>query len=307
MIKSMNFIHVKGGTKMLSLRQLLIFKTVSETESFTRAADVLFITQSAVSHAIRDLENEMHTILFDRLSRQVRLTSSGRLLLDEILPLLSSCEALENRLQNLDRKAPVHLVSSITIAVSRLPAILLSFQEKWPDVPVCVDVLPAAAALEKLRCGGADLALAEGIPPQGPFLSRTFARYDMLAACAPGYHFLQEIQPDHILSVSAFCRERLLLREKGSAIRDCLDSALLLLGMQANPAWTSVNSPALIEAAKAGLGITVLPDILLRDSFRSNALIPLSVEGLTLSNEMHLVLHADKYLSAPLQDLVKLI
>lgn len=291
---------------MLPLRHLQIFKTVAETESFTKAASLLFITQSAVSHAIHELEADTHTQLFDRLSKQVRLTSSGKFLLSEVLPLLSACDSLESRLLQLDRQAPIHIVSSITIAVCRLPAILTAFQEKWPEVPVYVEVIPAASALERLKSGRADIALTEGVPPQGSFLCRSFARYDMLAACAPQYR-LQNTEAGRHLSVAGFCREKLLLREKGSAIRDCLDSALLLLGKQINPVWTSVNSPALIEAAKAGLGITVLPDILLTDALADGSLTCLRIEGLKLCNEMYVVRHADKYLSEPLKDLLRLI
>ncbi len=291
---------------MLSLRHLLIFKTISETGSFTKAAQQLFLTQSAVSHAIRELETQTGSVLFDRLGKQICLTSSGRQLLSEITPLLSSCEALEKRMHSLEKTAPIHIVSSITIAVCHLPRFLLSFQKKWPDVPVYTQVLPAASALELLKSGGADIALVEGLPPNPPFLNYCFASYDLTAACAPDYSIVRNLQKSS-LSVTQFCAEKLLLREKGSAIRDCLDSALLLSGTKVDPVWTSVNSPALIQAALAGLGITVLPDLLLKDYLAAGSLLPLSVEGLKLSNRMYLVYHGGKYFSSPLQDLIALI
>ena len=71
----------------MTLRHLEIFKAVSETKSFTRAAARLYITQSAVSHAIRELEEQAGTPLFDRLSKSVYLTRSGELLMQEIIPI----------------------------------------------------------------------------------------------------------------------------------------------------------------------------------------------------------------------------
>ena len=119
---------------MLTLRHLTIFKTVAETGNFTKAAQKLYITQSAVSHTIRELEEYTGTSLFDRLSRQVRLTAQGRLLLDEILPILASCDALEERIRHLEMQAPLRIVSSITIAAFWLPRILNQLKEKLPDL-----------------------------------------------------------------------------------------------------------------------------------------------------------------------------
>lgn len=220
----------------MEVRQYRIFKEVAETGSFTKAAANLYITQSAVSHAVRDLEERAGTVLFDRLSKSIRITESGRLLLEEVTPILAACDALDSRIGSLEKKAPVHLVSSITIAAFYLPGILQSFEASWPGLPVTVEVVPAAAAVEVLRCGKADFALIEGAVPQGPFVCEAFDSYKMHILCAPGY-----LPVDKMLSMEEFCGERLLLREKGSAIRDTLDSTLYLAGYTAYPSWTSVN------------------------------------------------------------------
>lgn len=287
---------------MMTLRHFEILRAVSETGNFTRAAEKLYITQSAVSHAIRELEEKAGTALFDRLSKSVQLTKSGRLLLEEILPILSSCEALEAHINILEKQAPLHIVTSITIAVFWLPKLLQTFHKDWPDIPVSVDVVSAANAMDILRNGKADIALIEGVAPQGPFICTPFASYPLYFVCAPAYRITQRE-----LTLREFCSEKLLLREKGSAIRDTLDSALYLSGYTAQPAWTSVNSQALIEAAKAGFGITILPDVLVSEPLSQGKLILLSVQDLLLKNEMIAVRHRDKYLTTPLKTLLLLI
>lgn len=277
---------------MFSLRHLTIFKAVSDTGSFTRAARELYITQSAVSHAIRELEEFTGLVLFERLSRKVCLTSGGKLLLDEVIPILFSCDALEKRMGNLEAHAPLQIVSSITIAAFWLPHILQEMQKQIPETPVSVKVVSAAEAVRILRSGSADIALIEGIPPQGPFLHRRFADYPLKIVCAPGYPLKAQT-----ISIDDFCSEKLLLREPGSAIRDTLDSRLLLVGRTVHPLWVSVNSTALVEAAKAGLGLTVLPDVLLREAIACSALIPVEVEGLSLKNDLIAIWHREKYLS----------
>ena len=272
----------------MEVRQYRIFKEVAETGSFTKAAANLYITQSAVSHAVRDLEERAGTVLFDRLSKSIRITESGRLLLEEVTPILAACDALDSRIGSLEKKAPVHLVSSI--------------EASWPGLPVTVEVVPAAAAVEVLRCGKADFALIEGAVPQGPFVCEAFDSYKMHILCAPGY-----LPVDKMLSMEEFCGERLLLREKGSAIRDTLDSTLYLAGYTAYPSWTSVNSTALIKAAEAGLGLTVLPDLLVGNELREERLLTVQAEGLELKNELLVIRHREKHMTAPLRSLLELI
>ena len=286
----------------MTIRHMEILKAVSETGSFTKAARLLYITQSAVSHAVQELETEAGTLLFDRLSKTIRLTEAGSLLLQDVLPILASCKALEAKIKKLERCAPIRLVSSITIASYFLPGPLRRFEAVHPEIPVTVNVVSAANAILELQAGYADIALIEGLPPHGPYRSIPFSSYPLLAVCAPDYPRLS--QP---LSLSSLCKERLLLREKGSAIRDVLDSALYLHGYTAYPLWTSVNSPALIEVARAGLGITILPDILVKKALEKGSLISLEIEDLSLVNELLLVMHRDKYLSAPLSELVNLL
>lgn len=287
---------------MFSLRHFLIFKTVSETENFTKAAQKLYITQSAVSHAIRDLEDYTGTILFDRLSKQVRLTSGGKLLLEEVTPILSACDSLEKRMGQLPLQAPLYIVSSITIAAFWLPQILLEVKRQLPDTPVSVKVVSAAEAIQTLRSGDADLAFVEGIVPKEPFLSRLFADYPLKIVCSPSYPCANDA-----LKIEDFCSNELLLRETGSAIRDTLDSQLFLSGYSARPSWVSVNSTALIEAAKAGLGITVLPEVLVRDAIAEHTLIPLEVGGLNLKNNLYAVWHKEKHLTPALKTLLACI
>lgn len=287
---------------MLSFRSLEIFETVAKTGNFTKAAQELYITQSAVSHAIQELEGMTKTPLFDRRPRGVKLTPAGRLLLTEAVPILSSCSVLKERLLHLEEAAPVRIVSSITIAAFRLPRVLKKFELRWPKVPVRVEVVRAAEAVKKLKEGSADLALLEGAAPKGRFHVKVFDDHPLRIVCAPDYGI-----SGSAVSVDEFCAQKLLLREKGSAIRDTLDSRLFLLGRSVEPVWTSVNSTALIEAAKAGLGITVLPEVLVQKELAANSLAAIQVEEFQLGNEMLAAWPEGQYLTPPVKELISML
>lgn len=285
----------------MTLRHLKIFHEAARTGNFTRAAENLYLTQSAVSRAIGELEKEAGTQLFERLSKNIQLTGSGKLLLEEVTPLLSACDNLEKRMTGLEKEAPLHIVSSITIAIYYLPEIIKQFENLWHGVEVHTEVVSAACAMELLKSGKADVALVEGIEVQEPYCGHVFACCRLKAVCAGGYSAAGK----H-MDIPGFCKEKLLLREKGSAIRDLLDSALYLKGYEVSPIWTSVNSTALLSAAKAGLGIAVLPDMMADEEIKRGTLEEVKVEGLELTNNMTAIWHRDKYFSAPLKDFAEL-
>lgn len=286
----------------MNFRHYEIFQAVAETGNFRIAAEKLFLTQSAVSHAIKELETRTGSPLFDRHARGVRLTGSGRLLLEEVTPLLAAARALESRLDRLEEQAPVLIASSITIATFILPSVLKELQSRRPEAQIRVQVVSAAAAAGILRQGKAELALVEGAVPAGPFQIFPFAAYSLQAVCAPEYRAAGKT-----LTPQAFCAEKLLLREPGSAVRETLESALCLMGVQPRPCWCSVNSGALRAAAEAGLGIAVLPEELVQDQLVQGSLAPVSVEGLSLRNEMSALRHRGQALSAPVLELLSLL
>ena len=205
-------------------------------------------------------------------------------------------------MDTMEADTPLHLVSSITIASFWLPRLLRRFSSACPQTPVEVEVVSAGEAMAIRREGGADLALVEGAVPLGAFRCVPFASYRLAVVCAPGYRPAGEA-----LTLRELCADRLLLRQKGSAIRDTFDSAVLLSGLEPRPVWTSINSTALIEAAKAGLGITILPDLLVQSALEAGSLVELRVRDLSLHNDLNAVRRRDRYESAPLAALLRLI
>ena len=283
----------------MNIRYLEILEAVEQTGTFTGAAKKLHLTQSAVSHAIAELEQQAGTALFDRLPRGVCPTHCGAALLEETRSILAASRSLDKRISHLEECTPLHIVSSITIASFLLPQLLVQLRKQLPELPVNVRVASANCAMDIMKGGEADIAFWEGTKPQGAFRTILLGTYRLYAACSPDFPV-----PEEALSPGRLCGLPLLLREQGSAIRDTFDSMLALANQRAYPIWESVNSSALVKAAEAGLGITVLPGSLLADSVMHNRLRVLALTGLDMENNMLAVLHKDKYITRPLQTLL---
>lgn len=281
----------------MNLRQLEVFRAVCEQGGFTRAAQSLYMTQPAVSHVIAELEKEAGCPLFDRISRRIYLTEAGRIFLEKARQILELHEELSAGFPALTGQAPLRIGSGITIANFHLPTILRRCRrlDGFPSVRVTVD--QAGRIEEALLNSELDVALIEGVVRHPHLIRQPFSSYDMAAFCAPS-HPLAARGP---LSLDDLLTAELLLREPGSAIRDAFDSALLLRDRCAEPAWTSVNSPALAAAAREGLGVAVLPACLTEADVAAGRLVRLEVEGLTLRNQNQLVVHRDKTITPPLR------
>ena len=281
----------------MNLRQLEVFRAVCEQGGFTRAAQSLYMTQPAVSHVIAELEKEAGCPLFDRISRRIYLTEAGRIFLEKARQILELHEELSAGFPALTGQAPLRIGSGITIANFHLPTSLRRCRrlDGFPSVRVTVD--QAGRIEEALLNSELDVALIEGGVRHPHLIRQPFSSYDTAAFCAPS-HPLATRSP---LSLDDLLTAELLLREPGSAIRDAFDSALLLRDRCAEPAWTSVNSPALAAAAREGLGVAVLPACLTEADVAAGRLVRLEVEGLTLRNQNQLVVHRDKTITPPLR------
>lgn len=287
----------------MNIRHLRIFKMVCEEESITKAAEKLFMTQPAVSKAINELEKHLDVYLFDRISRKVYLNETGKLFLKKVIKVLDLYNDLEQSVKELEDNAMIKIGSSITIANFILPKSIVEFEKLYQHTPIEVTVGNAVKIEEMLYNNEIDLGLIEGVIYNEELMKIPISSYTLAIICSPK-HKLALKEP---IDINKLLQERLLLREKGSAIRDVFDSALLLHNLSANPEWTSINSQSLIYAVKQNLGISVLPKILVEEEITKGELFEITVNSFELVNVNHIVFHKDKVQTNSYKTLVELI
>jgi len=292
-----------NGEFNMKIRHLRIFKIVCEEESITKASEKLFMTQPAVSHAISELESYLGICLFDRISRKLYLNETGKLFLVKTIKLLDLYDDLEQNVRELEENATIKIGSSITIANFILPKAIAEFETVFKSTPTKV-VIDNARNVEKMLLNNEiDLGLIEGVIYNEEVIKIPFSSYPLVVICSSQHKFVSEKSID----VNDLIIERLLLREKGSAIRDVFDSALLLHNLRVNPEWTSVNSQALIYAVKQGLGVSVLPKILVENELRNGDIFEVKVNDFELISVNHIVFHKDKIQSKSFETLIDII
>ena len=144
-----------------SLRQLRIFVTVAQAKSFSRAGEIIGLSQSAVSHSVKELEGQTGVRLLDRTTREVVLTEAGQQLatrLERILDELHSTLREAGRMgQQLSGK--VRVAASQTIAAHLIPQCIAESHRRYPDIQFVLHDRPQQWVMESIRQGDVDFGI----------------------------------------------------------------------------------------------------------------------------------------------------
>ena len=281
----------------MTIRHLEIFVQVYREKSITRAAEKLYMTQPAVSVAIRELEKQYDVALFERLGRRLYVTGAGEALYARAVQMLEEFHGLE---QGLERKAALRVGSSVTLGNFLLPRVAAEWQMRHPESPLQVTVANGGRLQQMLRDNLLDVAVIEGAVNGAELETRPF-RQDRLVLVLPQEHPLAVLE--HI-TLAQVLEYPLLVREEGSAGRRCLEQVLARRGLRAERRWESIDTQALLQAVAQGLGVAFLPREL-AEVVPGMVICTLADEDFCRENV--LVWHRHKRLSAELLELMELL
>ncbi|ARX81113.1 MULTISPECIES: LysR family transcriptional regulator [Streptomyces] len=243
----------------MELQQMRYVVAVAETNSFTRAAERCLVVQSALSHQIARLENELGARLFERTSRRVRLTPAGAAFLPAARQCLDAAERAAAEVAATVGEVRGRLAVGLipTVAAVDVPGALRDFRRQYPQVRISLRVGASDDLIEQVREGALDVAFL-GLPttarPQG-VAAHELARDRLVAVVAP----------DHPLAGQASVGLRRLATEvfvdlpAGTAGRLQSDQAFSAAGLSRDVAFEVTAADYMTRLVAPGLGIAMLP------------------------------------------------
>ncbi|MFA6948941.1 MAG: LysR family transcriptional regulator, partial [Eubacteriales bacterium] len=261
--------------------------------SITRAAEKLYLAQPAVSLAVKELEEYYGIRLFDRISRRLYLTEAGRKMYDYAAHIVSLFDEMERNVKNWDSVGTIRVGSSITVGTCYMPGYVSLFCKKYPNCDVRVTIDSSDIIEGKILSGELDFAVIEGVSHSDSILSETLRSDRLVPVCAPD----NTLASQSGVTPELFCANNFLLREVGSGTRELLDNALAAEGYSVTPSWESTSTTALINAVERGLGISVLPDELVREQIESGRIKSFCVPSLNFKRTFNIIHHKNKYLT----------
>jgi DNA-binding transcriptional LysR family regulator len=244
-----------------SLRQLKVFITVAQAKSFSRAGEIIGLSQSAVSHSVKELEHQTGVKLLDRTTREVLLTEAGQQLairLERLLDELSSTLREAGRVGQ-QMTGTVRVAASQTISAHLIPQCIAASNQRYPEIHFVLHDRPQQWVLESIRQGEVDFGIvidpgAVGDLQCEPILSEPFfvlCREDHAFAALP-----------HV-SWQALQETRLVLQDYASGSRPLIDAALAYHIISANIVQEIGHPATLFPMVEAGIGISILPALAL--------------------------------------------
>jgi DNA-binding transcriptional LysR family regulator len=231
-----------------------LFYHAARLGNFSIAARQLFITQSAVSQGIKQLETKLNTRLFYRRTRQLKLTPEGELLFSHIGPaynLIKTAEQKITELQNLDA-GEIRIGASDTICKYYLLPYIEQFTRQFPRIKFQLVNRTSAQLVEILKQGLIDFAIITLPLSQNAIVTRTLAVVEDIWVAAPNR--FGELQ-GQTLAIAELARYPLLLLDKSSATRQILDQFLQQHGINVQPEVELESIDLLVEFARIGRGI----------------------------------------------------
>ncbi|MFT4162785.1 LysR substrate-binding domain-containing protein [Shinella sp.] len=251
----------------MTLEQLRIYVAVAEREHLTRAAETLHLTPSAVSSAIRVLEERYGIALFHRTGRRIELTEAGLAFLPEARATLARATSADLFLTEIGglKRGTLAIAASQTVGGYWLPPLLLRFHEAYPAIDIRMVGGNTEQAAEAVLEGRAELGIVEGEVDHPALLQRIVTRDRVLVVAPPGHPLAgRPVTPDELTQA------RWILREPGSGTRSALTSALdetvldIALSLPSNEAVRS--------AVLAGNALTAVSEYVVRDDLAAGRL-----------------------------------
>jgi LysR family transcriptional regulator, regulator for metE and metH len=253
----------------LEVRHLSLVNEIASTGSVTRAAERLHLTQSALSHQLRDIESRLGTQLFLRLGKRMVLTPPGERVLGAAKRVLDEIGRAEEdlKLMSQDGKGVLRLCTQCNTGYHWLPPLLQAFHRKYPGVDVQIMVNATDRPIEALLEGQIDLAVVTSEVDDKRLQSVRLFEDELAAVVAPTHPFAKRTWIEPI----DFAEEHLIIYTADR--HDSYTFTRILAPAGVEPARVSQVplTEAILELVKAGLGVSVMAKWAIEPALKTGA------------------------------------
>lgn len=238
-------------------RRLKVFCLVFEMKSFSKAAEAKFLTQSAVSHLIRNLEDELGASLFIRRSRTVSPTPAGRLFYEHAKRIMARYEEMETdiRTRTGSIRGPLHIGATPTIAAYLLPQVFYGFSRQYPEVMIELSDMNTEEIIESLLEGKIEIGFPDGKTVHPSLSIEAIAEDEIILIASDNNPITRKGRP----RPRDIASQPFILPEPGSATRELIEG--ILKGLDITPRQLKIpmilgNPELTVSMVQSGVGVS---------------------------------------------------
>ncbi|TCK69407.1 DNA-binding transcriptional LysR family regulator [Winogradskyella wandonensis] len=276
-----------------TLHQLQIFLKVAELKSITKASEELFLSQPAVSMQLKKFQDQFSIPLTEVVGRQLYVTDFGNEIAEAAEKILNEVEAINyktlSRQGQLAGKLKIAIVSTAKYA---MPYFLTGFMQRHKGIDLEMDVTNKAGVIRSLENNDVDFAMVS-VLPEHLSLNQVELMSNKLYLVGSSHTEMGSTR----VTKAIFEKYPLLYREKGSATRSAMESFLTKLNVPNKKKIELTSNEALKQSLIAGLGISIMPLIGLKNELKDKELHIIPFKGLPIKTNWNLIWLKSKNLS----------
>ena len=281
----------------MELRTIDTFLKVAAIQNFSKAADQLGYSQSAVTVQIQKLEKELDVQLFERIGKRVYLTEKGR----EFIPYANEIRNASNAALAFSRhdtsiRGTLRIGGVESVCTALLPRLLLEFYRRCPQVEVVIRSGTTDEMIALAESNELDLVLT---------LDEIICRPDLVCSASREEEIIfvtrADNAPEPELPLEKLCEKPFILTETGAAYRYELERMLAKRNLQIRPILEIGNTETIINLLKRGVGVSFLPRFTVEEDLKDGTLRQLHTDLPGVSMLHQLLCHKNKWISPQMQ------
>jgi LysR family transcriptional regulator, low CO2-responsive transcriptional regulator len=278
----------------VSLRQLKVFEAAAANRSFSKAAQLLHLTQPGVSMHIKELETNAGLPLFERIGRKLHVTEAGNELLARVREILRSLKDAEDALDGLRglRRGRINL-AVVSTAKYFVPRLLARFGKDFPELDIRLAVNNRDSVIEQLVANEVDLAIMGRSPQALDTLAEPFAQNPHVIIAEPGHPLAGQRR----IPIDRVAKETFIVREPGSGTRLAMQQFFEERRLTFRVAMEMASNETIKQAVMAGMGVSFISRHTIDLELQTQRLVVLDVSGTPVIKQWHVAHLAKKRLS----------
>ena len=289
----------------MEIRNLITFVQVAELNSFTKAAKALDYSQSTVSFQIKQLENELDCLLFERINHTISLTEKGKELLAFARQIRYLTDEFNQKLSgSSELKGFLRIVTADSLCEDMILTNYLDFHKKYPGISLRYIPADTEAMFSILDSNEADIMLS---------LDRHTYHHDYIIAKEEpvDVNFVtganSPYATDKELSLSDIAEFPMILTEQGIGYRRILEEFMTRENLSLEPIMEIGRTDVIVAMLERGVGVSFLPDFVTRKKVEEGTLTYLNVKGIRAQIWKQLIYHKNKWVTKSLKALIDYI
>jgi DNA-binding transcriptional LysR family regulator len=289
----------------MQIESLKVFCDLTETESFTKAAQINGVTQSAVSQQISTLERNFKSLLIERSKKKFRLTREGQVLYDYSKQIIQTFDALQSKLQEIQDiiSGTIRVATIYSIGLHDLPPYIKRFLKDYPTVHVHVEYRRANQVYEDVLANVVDVGLV-AYPHKDPKLEIVALRKDPLVLiCHPQHPFAKQ----KTIRLKSIMGQKFVGFEADIPTRKALDKILREHNVEVNTVMEFDNIETVKRAVEIDAGISIVPSSTILQEISKQTLASVELDDGDFFRPLAAIYKKNRVLSPALRQFLALL